>query len=239
MLRKTIMGLVLVLLSVTILSGCAAKPTEDPYLKITEIASTVQAELTQMAALTPSATPTLEPTPTATLEPPTNTPAVTNTPANTQAPTIPPNMTNDNSVFMGDVNYVDGTVLAAGTKFTKTWKFKNTGTTTWTTSYQIMYLQGTLKGTGDALSFYLTKEVKPGETAEISAEFTAPSANGRYTSMWKLYSSGGYLFGEYASIDIVVGDPNAITATPGGPTITPGGSTPTPTQQPTDPTTGS
>ncbi len=238
MFRTKILGLVTVLLSLGVMSACAAKPTEDPYLKITEIASTVQAELTQMAALTPSATPTLEPTPTVTLEPPTSTPAVTNTPANTQAPTTPPNTSNDNSVFLGDVNYIDGTVVAAGEVFTKTWKFKNTGTTTWTTSYQIMYLQGTLKGTGDALFFKLTKEVKPGEIAEISANFTAPSVNGRYTSMWKLYSSSGFYFGEYASIDIVVGDPGAVTGTPGS-TVTPGGNTPTPTQKPTDPGEGS
>jgi uncharacterized lipoprotein YajG len=47
MVIKKMKGLTVVLAGIFLLTACAAKPTEDPYLKITEIASTVQAELTQ------------------------------------------------------------------------------------------------------------------------------------------------------------------------------------------------
>lgn len=209
--KNRIIGFVVILLSLTILAACAAKPTEDPTLKITQIAATVQAELTQNALLTPSSTPTPEPTATPTMEPPTPTVGVTlTTAAPTFTPTIAPVNTGDNSKFLGDVNYPDGTVVEPGLTFTKTWKFQNTGSTTWTKDYSIMYLQGSLQGAGNALSFKLDKEVKPGETVEVSATFTAPTVAGRYTSVWKMYTASGYLFGEYASIDITVG-----TVTPG------------------------
>ncbi len=209
--NKKLSGFLVLILAVVLLSACAAKPTEDPNLKTTQIAATVQAELTQIALLTPSATPTTEPTATPTEAPATPTVAITLT---SPTPTLKPiTGTGDNSKFIDDVNYPDGTFVKPGEKFTKTWKFQNTGSTTWTTDYMIIYLEGNLLGTGGVTSFKLTKAVAPGETAEVSAQFTAPAANGRYTSAWKLYSASGYPFGEYASIDITVGTAPTGTVT--------------------------
>lgn len=212
--KKKIGGLLVIMTAFLVLSACAAKPTVDPNQKSTEIAATVQAELTQIAMLTPSATATLEPTPTPTQAPPT--PTVQTTPATatpTAKPTVPPASSGDNSRFIGDVNYPDGEVVKAGTSFTKTWTFLNNGTTTWTKDYSIIYLEGNLLGAKSATYFKLTKDVAPGETAEISANFVAPATNGRYTSSWKLYSASGYPFGEYCSIDITVGTPSTGTVT--------------------------
>lgn len=229
--KKKITGLLLIGTCAILLAACSAKPTEDPNLKITQIAATVQSELTQNALLTPSATATPEPTATPTMEPPTPTVGITlTTAAPTNQPTVPAVTTGDNSLFKGDVNYPDGTVVLPGSNITKTWKFQNTGTTTWTTNYEIRYLQGVLQGAGNVISFKLTKEVKPGEIAEISAQFTAPAAVGRYTSIWKLYSASGYWFGEYASIDIAVGATTVEPTTNATATFTP---TPDPTGQPT------
>lgn len=215
--KKKFGGLLTIILTVVLLTACAAKPTVDPNQKSTEIYATVQAELTQIALLTPSATATLEPTATPTQAPPT--PTVETTPASptpTVKPTSAPGITGDNSVFVDDVNYPDGTIVSPGTSFTKTWNFRNNGSTTWTTDYSIIYLEGNLQGAGGVTYFKLTKAVEPGQTAQISAKFTAPTANGRYSSVWKLYSASGYPFGEYASIDITVGTPSTgtVTATP-------------------------
>lgn len=230
--KKKLTGLLILCSCAVLLAACSAKPTEDPNLKITQIAATVQSELTQNALLTPSATATPEPTATPTMEPPTPTvEVVLTTAAPTQQPTTPNITTGDNSLFKGDVNYPDGTVVPPGTTFTKTWRFQNTGKTTWTKDYEIRYLQGVLQGTNGVVSFKLTKDVAPGEIAEISAQFTAPAAAGRYTSMWKLYSASGYWFGEFASIDIVVGDVTAQPTTEGtvSPTPEPTSETPVPT----------
>lgn len=75
--NKKMSGIVVLAVAALLLSACAAKPTEDPNLKTTQIAATVQAELTQIALLTPSATPTLEATATPTQAPATPTVAVT------------------------------------------------------------------------------------------------------------------------------------------------------------------
>jgi hypothetical protein len=51
----------------------------------------------------------------------------------------------------------------------------------------------------------LPNAVKPGETVDISVNFTAPSASGTYTSYWRLFSANGMLFGETCSVKFVVG----------------------------------
>lgn len=227
---KKLSGTLALVMSVFMLAACGPKPTEDPTLKITQIAATVQSELTQNAALTPSATPTIEPTATATIEPPTPTLQLT-TPAIT--PTLQPTAAvcpiTDNSKFIADVNYPDGEVIKPGTTFTKTWKFQNTGSTTWTTDYAIIYLEGSLLGTNSTTFFKLTKSVKPGESVEVNASFTAPASPGRYGSYWKLYSASGCPFGEYASIDIVSGTATAVPTTAASATATTEAPTSTPT----------
>lgn len=206
--NKKLSGVLIAILAVALLSACAAKPTVDPNQKSTEIAATVQAELTKIALLTPSATATLEPTATPTQAPATPTVELTlSSPTPTTRPTFRPGSTGDNAKFAGDVNYPDGEIVKAGQTITKTWQFQNTGTTTWTTDYGIIYLDGNLMGKGGATFFKLPKAVAPGETVEVSAQFTLPTTNGRYTSRWSMYSASGYLFGEWAGIDVTVGTP--------------------------------
>jgi len=52
----------------------------------------------------------------------------------------------DDANFIADISIPDGTTLQAGEQFTKTWRFQNTGKTTWTTEYAIQYLEGNLLG---------------------------------------------------------------------------------------------
>lgn len=203
-------GLVVALLITTfVLSACAAAtPTEDPAIKITQIAATIQAEFTQNAALTPSATPTMEATATATMAPPTATPAVTEvfpTPTSTIRVSEQGNV-EDKAVYSGDVTIPDGTVVKPGSTVVKVWSIKNIGTTTWKTAYRLSYLDG-LKDAKEALYVHLPNEVKPALAVQVTVTFTAPSEPGTYYSYWRLVNGDGLPFGENMSMKIVVGNP--------------------------------
>lgn len=212
--KRVLLGICVMAVSALALTACG-KPTEDPSVKITQIAQTVQAEMTQNALLTPSPTATVPPTATATPVPATPTPSG---PTATVTPiaraTMPAGSSADNAKYITDVTVPDGTVFTADSTFTKTWRIQNTGTTTWTTNYSLVYLEGVL-GTGDMQSVKLTKEVKPGESIDISVNFTAPKTNGSYISWWRMFSASGYLFGESLNVQFNVGTASAtVTPTP-------------------------
>ncbi len=201
---KFVVSTAIVVIVLSLLAGCGkATPTVDASAKITEIASTVQAELTSIALLTPSSTATLEPTiaPTQTMV----TPTLSSSPA-TATPTkalITP-ISGDNAKWLADVTIPDYSLVAPSSNFVKTWNIQNTGTTTWTQDYKLIYLEG-LQGTNNTVTINLTKEVAPGESVDVSVPFTAPATNGTYSSAWKMYTASGYVFGEVLFMYINVG----------------------------------
>ncbi|MCX6055284.1 MAG: NBR1-Ig-like domain-containing protein [Chloroflexi bacterium] len=198
-----------VLLAAFVLSACgAAIPTDDPAVKITQIAATVQAEFTQNAALTPSATPTLAATATPTMRPPTATPNVTKVtpiPTATTRVSVQGN-TDDKAVYVADDTIPDGTIVKPGSTFVKTWSIRNTGTTTWETAYRLSYMDG-IRDAKETLYVHLPNQVKPALSVNVSVTFTAPSNEGTYYSYWRLVNSDGIIFGEVMSMRIVVGNP--------------------------------
>jgi len=203
-------GLVAALLIATfVLSACAAAtPTEDPAIKITQIAATIQAEFTQNAALTPSATPTLEPTATPTMAPATATPAITEvfaTPTSTVRVSEQGNV-DDKAIYVSDVTIPDGTIVKPGSTVVKIWSVKNIGETTWKTSYQLAYMDG-LKDAKEALNIHLANDVKPALSIQVTVTFTAPTEPGTYYSYWRLTNGERIGFGEVLSMKIVVANP--------------------------------
>ncbi len=216
--KKIAVSSMLILMSVILLTACAkATPTVDPSLKITEIASTVQAELTSIALLTPSATATLEPTATSTKAP--ATPTLNVSSITTSTPTMRPVLTGtvpDSAKYISDVTIPDYSVIAPATTFVKTWLIQNDGKTTWTKDYKLFWLEG-LTGANTTTSVSLTKDVAPGEQIEISVTFKSPDATGVSSSYWKMYNASGYLFGEPLSMFITVGTSTltpTVTSTP-------------------------
>jgi len=97
--------------------------------------------------------------------------------------------------FVTDVTIPDGTILTPGQNFTKTWRLKNVGTCTWTTSYVIVFSSGNSMN-GPAVQA-LTGNVNPGQTVDISANLTAPASNGNYTGYWRLRDGSGVLFNQF------------------------------------------
>ena len=82
----------------------------------------------------------------------------------------------DIAAFVSDVTVPDNTVMAAETKFTKTWRLRNAGTCTWNTQYTLIIL-GKSEGT-EADWAYLQANVLPGQTTDVSMELAAPVVDG-------------------------------------------------------------
>lgn len=150
-------------------------------------AATVQAVVTQtMYAMTQNA-PTSIPV-TATPIPATSTPV---RPTNTAVPTAVSYC--DWVAFIKDVTIPDGTELAAGEVFTKTWRLQNRGTCTWTPDYLLVYTSGVQMGSTTAVR--LPGYVAPGQTVDVSVTLTAPASAGYHISYWMLRNPSGALFG--------------------------------------------
>jgi hypothetical protein len=124
--------------------------------------------------------------------PPTPTPTITPTPT----ATLPPSAC-DKAEFVQDVTVPDGTTFAPGQAFTKTWRLKNVGTCTWTSSYGLAFTSGELMGA--AASYPLSVNVAPGQTVDVSAYMTAPAAAGLHQGSWMLRNASGGFFGIGAS----------------------------------------
>ncbi len=95
--------------------------------------------------------------------------------------------------FRGDVTYPDGTKVIGGTSFVKTWRLKNDGSCTWTTSYDLAFVDGDRMSAPSFVDF--PKQVKPGESIDISVSMIAPGTPGKYTAHFMLVDQNGNRFG--------------------------------------------
>src|SRR4030095_2873824 len=156
---------------VLILSACnlpSGTPTQEPNVVFTAAALTVQAQSTQLA---PFNTPTLPP-------PPATNTAVTIPTSTISIPTVPPASPTaacDQAQFIRDVTIPDGTVIAPGTTFKKTWRLRNIGTCTWS-GYSLVFDRGeSMSPVADPIG-----TVAPGQEVDVSVTFTAPTVNNTY-----------------------------------------------------------
>ena len=246
--KKMINLMAVIIILAFLLAACGSgeqEPTQDPNLIITQAYETARASFTQTAMAEPSPTftipPAIEPSPTFT----STVVAQTNTPFPTQpsSPSGPVLSTCDLASFVDDITIPDGTELAPGQTFTKTWRIQNDGTCTWTPDYQLLYYGGEIMSAETAYALTDT-EIAPGDTLDISIEMTAPTAEGSYTMWWIMRNANGENFGVDASggaiyVQIVVSSAavtETATATSEAPTETPT-ETPTNTPEPNDNTT--
>jgi hypothetical protein len=142
--KRTSLWILVILILTSLLGACKptapVEPTLDPDVIFTQAAETVAAQLTRTALSQPTATntalpsptvtPTIQlPTATAVSDPANATPEVTSQTGSTPNP--------NKMAFVTDVTIPDGQVIPPGAKFVKTWRIKNTGTTTWTANYRV------------------------------------------------------------------------------------------------------
>jgi hypothetical protein len=182
-----------------------APVTSEPALIYTAAAQTVSAQLTQSANTIP-ATPTTAagqaPTATQPALAPTNTqappPAPTHTPVPPTATSVP--IPCDRAEFVKDVTIPDGTEMAPGTEFVKTWRLKNNGSCTWNSSYDLVFHDRNAMG-GPAVIQLSDESVRPGETIDVSVTLKAPNAPGDYEGDWILRNDENVIFGIGAKAD--------------------------------------
>jgi len=177
-------------------------PTFDATsIAVTQAAATLQAQVTPSPVITSTVTP--------------STPVVA-TP--TLTPALP--IGQDNSVFTGQETIPDGSDFAPGAKFTKSWQFMNTGQTTWTTAYSLVFVNGDQMGGLETVPLKI--EVQAGRVVDVSVELTAPAQTGSYKGNWRLRNASGQSFGDivYVQIEVVEGGGVSPTAPPASGKVT-------------------
>ena len=111
----------------------------------------------------------------------------------TPSPTAQPADCTDRAVLSADVTYPDGARVPGGKSFLKTWRLRNSGTCTWNSAYSLVYVRGEQMGGDTAVPF--PGDVKPGDSAELSVNLTAPGNRGTYRGYWQLRNQAGKDFG--------------------------------------------
>ena len=94
----------------------------------------------------------------------------------------------DRAQFIADVTVPDGTNVLPGLTFAKTWRLKNVGTCTWTTSYTLVFASGDALG-GSPVN--LPSTVVPGQTVDVTVSLTAPTTAGHYIGFWQFKNASG------------------------------------------------
>ncbi len=204
------------------LSGCATPAAADSSVVLSDVYTSVAQTLAaQPSPITMTATFEATSTPVATATP------FGDLPATATAGTVWNSSSHagscDNSAYVSDVTIPDGTDLAPGETFTKTWELVNTGSCTWNSDYSMTFISGDDMGGSET---EIGRSVAPGQSAAISVSLTAPEDSGTYTGYWRLANAGATSFGEDVYVLITVSDEvttDTPTATPTAtlPTVTP------------------
>lgn len=231
--ERTKLWLTSLLLLSFLLSACnfgqEPQPTQDVGPIFTAAAETVQAQfasqLTQTALAAPTATipplpPTATPFPTFAIDGSKNaatTPLPTlgvgtqqsifltlTTPSPVAALATEAGQACNNSAFIDDITYPDGTEVKADKRITKIWRIQNTGTCTWSEGYKLVQYSGDNMNATKWFIFYDKEFVKPDKTVDISVEMTTPSTKGEHGGCWRLQGDDGYYFGTPMCILITV-----------------------------------
>ena len=142
----------------------------------------------------PSMTSTLPPTQafTATPLPPTRSPSPIPMVTVTPKPTTE-TYTDETAIYFVSETIPDGSQIAPGQAFTKSWKIGNSGPGTWTTDFDLFLVSSNPENEhlGAPDSTPLSQEVKPDEEIEISIDLIAPAQDGQYTVVWRLRNERG------------------------------------------------
>lgn len=142
----------------------------------------------------------------------------------TIGPTQKPVNTGSDAAALAGETIPDETKFLPGSTFTKTWRLMNTGSSTWTNEYRLVFADGEKMGAKD--EYYIPLPVEPGKIIDMSVQMKAPDAAGAYQSFWKIKNPGGKLFGPggsgsfWVKIVVVTPTPTATTQPTATPTVT-------------------
>jgi len=94
-----------------------------------------------------------------------------------------------------DVTIPDGTQLAPGTPFVKTWRIRNEGLD-WPVGTRLMFISHKGDNLGGPEFVPITNAVPSGSETELSVNLVAPNEPGQYSAFWRLCDSNGKKFGQ-------------------------------------------
>ncbi|MBU54326.1 MAG: hypothetical protein CL920_36980 [Deltaproteobacteria bacterium] len=120
--------------------------------------------------------------------------------ANMSAPPAP---TNDAKFLEEDIP--DGTKIKTGQSFTKRWRMKNTGTSTWKKAdgFKMVHVSGPSFGSQKEINLAASDSIAPDQHKDFAIKMTAPAGLGLQKSIWQL-THNGQKFGPevWAQIDV-------------------------------------
>jgi hypothetical protein len=195
-------------------------PEQEGQATIAVVACDLEGAFSQMATVTvqvvaaAGAAPTETPQPSAT---------ATAEPSGAESPTAESACWAD-SESVADLTIPDGTEIARGADFVKTWRIRNDGTCDWTSGYQLVFAGGDQMGGRAEVA---VPHTRAGTTADLTVCLRAPSAPGVYQGSWRMRSDAGVAFGATLHVRIVVPAPATDTPEPS--------ETPRPTETPPPP----
>lgn len=115
----------------------------------------------------------------------------------------PPSSSRPRMAFVKDLNLMDGSVVVAGTSFTKVWRVRNSSDSlTWLAGCRLVCVGGDLLGASP--QGYLVPPLPPKEALDLVVKFVAPQKPGRYLSYWRLITPANKRFGQRLWLDVFV-----------------------------------
>ncbi len=198
--------------------GNGEAPTEAPTLDATALNKTAISQADEDRNKTQQAAPSMTVTLTSTWTP---VPTLDRTRPSGATPTAEKSCNQAAAGHPIDVTIPDGTILAPGESFSKTWRLENVGSCSWSLAYTVVFFSGNSMNAIQTQP--LIGEVDPNQAVDLTVDMEAPQKEGVYQSNWMLSDPNGNLFGIgpngdapfWVSIEVV----NQVTDTP----------TPTPT----------
>jgi hypothetical protein len=120
-------------------------------------------------------------------------------------------------MYVADVTLPDPAVYAPSTPLTKTWRLRNTGTTTWGPGDQLVFIGGEAGGAPMAINAPTTP---PGGEADFTTLLTAPAEYGMRRGYWRMRNDQGVYFGSTIWVEVNVAPASSyltLTANPPSP----------------------
>ncbi|MDE3089184.1 MAG: LysM peptidoglycan-binding domain-containing protein [Chloroflexota bacterium] len=133
-------------------------------------------------------------------------PGVTPTPPSTSKPN-PISGGTAQATFVSDITLSDGFSVSPGQLLTKTWRVRNSGTSTWD-GYKLIFLQGDQMGGTSPVSIATTAK---DQEVNISVSLKAPATSGNKVGSWQIVNRDGvHVQGGLLTVNI-----NVTTSNPG------------------------
>lgn len=96
----------------------------------------------------------------------------------------------DDTTFIADITYPDGEQISTNRTFEKVWRIKNTGSVVWE-SRILKRETPRNKDVCDSINQVNIPRTEPGDTVDISVDFTSTATPGSCKVYWKMYDAAG------------------------------------------------